>query len=95
MKQNEGNNEAPKFLTLNDMMIGVAKLTDAIINGTVDPKIAGHGLRGYGLLFRGVELSIQGARLDHTIRKDLGRRVGQLPPIDGDAEGCPTPVTAT
>jgi len=71
--------KSPRIQTVVDLMAAVQDEIEGIKNGTLDAKTGSLVLRGRGIMLRGVELTLQAARLDHGMRKGLSRRIGEMP----------------
>lgn len=71
--------KSPRIATVVELMAAVQDEIEGIKNGTLDAKTGSLVLRGRGIMLRGVELTLQAARLDHGMRKGLSKRIGELP----------------
>ncbi len=71
--------KAPRIQTVVELVSAVGDEIEAIKAGTLEAKIGSLVLRGRGLQLRGVELTLQAARLDTKLRAGLSRRIGELP----------------
>jgi len=71
--------KSPRIQTVVELMQAVSDEIEAIKDGRLDGKTGSLVLRGRGIMLRGVELTLQAARLDHGMRKGLSKRIGALP----------------
>jgi hypothetical protein len=76
--------KSPRIQTVVDLMQSVSEEIEAIKDGRLDGKTGSLVLRGRAIMLRGVELTLQAARLDHGMRKDLSKRIGPFPEISGE-----------
>jgi len=84
--------QSHRIQTVAELVGAVAEEIDQIKSGVLEPKLGSLVLRGRGLQLRAVELTIQAARLDTKLRPGLGRRIGELAPIEKEVKKPEPPL---